>query len=30
VYAWILTIPMAAVVGAVAYGILHAFKIGTH
>ena len=26
-YAWILTIPMAAVVGAVAYGILHAFRL---
>jgi PiT family inorganic phosphate transporter len=26
-YAWILTIPMAAVVGALAYGILHAFKM---
>ena len=27
VYAWILTIPMAAVVGAVTYGILHALKL---
>ena len=26
VYAWILTIPMAAVVGALTYGILHAFR----
>jgi PiT family inorganic phosphate transporter len=26
VYAWILTIPMAAVVGAVAYGVLHALR----
>jgi inorganic phosphate transporter, PiT family len=26
VYAWILTIPMAAVVGAIAYGLLHAFR----
>jgi len=27
VYAWLLTIPMAAVVGALTYGILHAFKL---
>jgi phosphate/sulfate permease len=25
VYAWILTIPMAAVIGALAYGVLSAF-----
>jgi PiT family inorganic phosphate transporter len=27
VYAWILTIPMAAVVGAITYGILHALQL---
>jgi PiT family inorganic phosphate transporter len=26
VYAWILTIPMAGAIGAIAYGVLHAFN----